>query len=412
MIEEYSSPIYRDKIGIGRSNLLYATQKQLQKTVNLLYTFISNIRAVINAKSGKRLYKFDQKEMNRQKTDQLFRKEATITEFRKITGDDRGCRFTKYRKGFTILGGSKMLGGSPGVAMDDGLEDRGAGGTGFERGAANRPTIKRKRKPKEIPKKRDISITINCALDPTCPNQKACEEYIESPFFETRMLCEPRKNMEHIIREIRKIWSDDIPRIALRIIEVINPLIELYKFTDLPAITILEYIYANTEEDKQALVGEKYMDSVFYNKAIEYIFTEEFFDKAMSEEIEWSIYDSFTDPEMSEEEIEEIQEHINNMASRYHADYVIVEEVYGEYSGGYLNSLIPIYISETIIQKPLMSDQARGAVTAYMGTDEHYTAEYIENIVTKSWPIDEKGFRRRTGGSMYEHYHYEDPELY
>ena len=154
------------------------------------------------------------------------------------------------------------------------------------------------------------------------------------------------------------------------------------------------------------------MDSAFYNKAIEYIFTEEFFDKAMSEQIEWSEFDSFSDPEMSEEQIEEIQEHINNMAARYNPEYVVVEEVYGEYSAGYLNSLIPIYISETIIQKPLMSPHARTAVTEYMASDEHYTAEYIENIITKSWPIDEAGFRKRTGGSMYAYYHYEDADLY
>jgi hypothetical protein len=131
----------------------------------------------------------------------------------------------------------------------------------------------------------------------------------------------------------------------------------------------------------------------------------------MSEEIEWDHYDSFTDPEMTEEEIQEIQEHINNMASRYNPDYLIIEEVYGKYSGGYLNSLIPIYISESIIQKPLMSDEARAAVTAYMTTDEHYTPEYIENIRTNSWPIDESGFRRRTASSMYEHYNYHDEEL-
>ena len=132
----------------------------------------------------------------------------------------------------------------------------------------------------------------------------------------------------------------------------------------------------------------------------------------MSEEIDWSIYDSFTDPEMSEEKIEEIQEHINNMASRYNPDYVIIEEIYGEYSGGYLNSLIPIYISESIIQKPLMSDEVRAAVTTYMSTDEHYTPEYIENIRTQAWPIDEAGFRRRTNESIYKHYAYEDEELY
>ena len=400
MIEDYSSPIYRDKIGIGRSNLLYATQKQIQKTINLLTTFITNIKAIINTKSGRRVYKFDQKEISRGKKEQLFRKEATITEFRKITGDDRGCRFTKYGKGYTILGGSER------VEMEDN-GDRGAGGTGFERGAANRPTPK-KRKPKQT----DLTITINCALDPTCPNQKACEDYIKSPLFETRILCEPRVNMEHIVREIRKTWGEDIPPIALRIIRVILPLIELYKFTDLPAITILDYIYANTEEDKEALVGENFMDSVFYDKAIEYIFTEEFFDKAMSERIDWSAYDSFTDPEMSEEEIEQIQEHINNMAARYNPDYVIIEESYDEYSGGYLNSLIPIYISESIIQKPLMSDEVRTAVTAYMATDEHYTPEYIENIRTRSWPIDEAGFRRRTNESIYEYYSYEDEELY
>lgn len=418
MIEDYSSPIYRDKIGIGRSNLLYATQKQIQKTINLLSTFISNIKAIINTKSGRRVYKFDQKEMNRTKKEQLFRKEATITEFRKITGDDRGCRFTKYGKGYTVLGGNgaiekNIIGGSA-VAMEDDVEvytgDRGAGGTGFERGAANRPKPI-KRKPNQNPKQTDISITINCALDPTCPNQKACEEYIRSQLFETRILCEPRENMEHIIRKIHQTW-DDMPSIALQIIRVILPLIQLYKFTDLPALTILEYIYANTEEDKEALVGDKFMDSLFYDKAIEYIFTEEFFDKAMSERIDWSAYDSFTDPKMSEEEIEEIQEHINNMAARYNPDYVIIEESYDEYSGGYLNSLIPIYISESIIQKPLMSDEVRAAVTAYMATDEHYTPEYIENIRTQSWPIDEAGFRRRTNESIYEHYAYEDEELY
>jgi hypothetical protein len=193
---------------------------------------------------------------------------------------------------------------------------------------------------------------------------------------------------------------------------VILPLIHLYEFTDLPALTILEYIYANTEEEKEALVGEKFMDSLFYDKAIEYIFTEEFFDKAMSEEIEWSEYDSFTDPDMSEEEIQEIQEHINNMAARYNPDYIMIEEAYGEYSGGYLNSLIPIYISESIIQKPLMSDEVRADVTAYMAMYEYYTPEYIENIITKSWPIDEAGFRRRTGATIYEHYAYEDEELY
>ena len=402
-IEEYSSPIYRDKIGIGRSNLLYATQKQIQKTINLLSTFISNIKAIINTKSGRKVYNFVQKEMNRTKNEQLFRKEATVTEFRKITGDDRGCRFTKYGKGYTILGGN-IIGGSA-VAMEDN-GDRGAGGTGFERGAANRRTLR----PKQNPKQTDLTIIINCALDPTCPNQKACEDYIKSPLFETRILCEPRVNMEHIVREIRKTWGD-MP-IALRIIRVILPLIDLYKFTDLPASTILQYVYANTEEDKEALVGEKFMDSVFYDKAIEYIFTEEFFDKAMSERIDWSVYDSFTDPEMSEEEIEQIQEHINNMAARYNPDYIIIEEAYGEYSGGYLNSLIPIYISESIIQKPLMSDEVRAAVTAYMVTDDYYTPEYIENIRTKSWPIDETGFRRRTGSSMYQHYSYEDEELY
>ena len=403
MIEDYSSPIYRDKIGIGRSNLLYATQKELQKTINLLYTFMTNIKAIINAKTGRRVYKFDQKEVSRGKKEQLFRKEATIKEFRKITGDDRGCRFTKHGKGYIILGGSI------GAMEDDG--NRGAGGTGFEKGAANRPKP-RKRKTKQSPKQTDLTITINCALDPTCPNQKECEDYIKSPLFERRILCEPRENMEHIVRKIRQTWGDDIPPIALRIIRVILPLIELYEFTDLPALTILQYIYANTEEDKEALVGEKFMDSSFYHKAIEYIFTEEFLDKSMSEEIVWSDYDSFTDPEMTEEEIQEIQNQINNMGEIYNSEYVIIEETYGEYSGGYLNSLIPIYISESIIQKPLMSDEARTAVTAYMATDEHYTPEYIENIRTKSWPMDEAGFRRRTGTSMYQHYAYEDEELY
>ena len=59
-----------------------------------------------------------------------------------------------------------------------------------------------------------------------------------------------------------------------------------------------------------------------------------------------------------------------------------------------------------------MSDNARAAVTAYIATDEHYTPEYIENIRTKSWPIDETGFRRRTAFSIYEHYAYENAELY
>jgi hypothetical protein len=59
-----------------------------------------------------------------------------------------------------------------------------------------------------------------------------------------------------------------------------------------------------------------------------------------------------------------------------------------------------------------MSDEVRAAVTAYMITDEYYTPEYIENIRTKAWPIDEDGFRKRTGASMYEHYEYEDEELY
>jgi hypothetical protein len=201
-----------------------------------------------------------------------------------------------------------------------------------------------------------------------------------------------------------------IPAIPLKIIRVILPLIELFEFTDLPALTILEYIFANTEEEKDELVGEKFMDSSFYNKAIEYIFTEEFFDKAMTEDIDWDVYNSFTDPEMTEEEIEEIQEHINDMGRRHNPEYVIIEEVYGEYSGGYLNSLIPIYISETIIQKPLMSDGTRTAVTAFI--EGNYTPEYIEKIRTMSWPIDEEGFRRRTGGSMYEHYAYEDADLY
>uniref|UniRef100_A0A6C0D3Q0 Uncharacterized protein n=1 Tax=viral metagenome TaxID=1070528 RepID=A0A6C0D3Q0_9ZZZZ len=448
-IEDYSSPIYRDAIGVGRSNLLYATQKQLQNTVNLLSTFISNIKAVINAKLGRRIYTFNQKEVNRGKIEKLFRKEASIVEFRKITGDDRGCRFTKYGKGYRMFGGSgHMIGGSAAekarlkeerkarkaekkrvkqekiAAKENGgaggwaenEEEGDAGHRMEENGTAMRPTPKpRKRKPKQPPKQTDIIMAINSALDPSSPNQKACEDYIRSPSFESRMLCEPRQNMEYIVTEINKTWGDDIPNLALRIVRVINPLLDLFEFTDLPALTILEYIYTSTQEEKEALVGEKFVDSIFFDKAVEYIFTEEFFDKALNEDIDWAQFDSFSDEGMSEEEIkqfEEIQEHIHNMASRYHPDYVIVEEVYGEYSGGYLNSLIPIYISETIIQKPLMSDEARAAVSAYMATDEYYTPEYIENIRTKSWPIDEGGFRRRTGGSMYEYYAYEDPDLY
>jgi hypothetical protein len=71
---------------------------------------------------------------------------------------------------------------------------------------------------------------------------------------------------------------------------------------------------------------------------------------------------------------------------------------------------VPIYISETIIQKPLMRDETRAAVSAFI--EENYTPNYIEKIRTQSWPIDELGFRRRTGGSMYEYYAYEDAELY
>ena len=43
---------------------------------------------------------------------------------------------------------------------------------------------------------------------------------------------------------------------------------------------------------------------------------------------------------------------------------------------------------------------------------ENRPPEYIEKIRTQSWPIDEEGFRRRTATSMYEHYAYEDAELY
>jgi hypothetical protein len=421
-IEDYSSPIYRDKVGIGHSNTFYKIQIILQKTINLLYTFISNIKAVINRKSGRREYIINQRVVNRGKIQQLFVKEATLPEFRQVTGDDKGCRFNKKKGGFSMAGGSKNINQTGGSGIERLLlerlrqengadENRGAGGRRFERGAANRPRPReQKRKRNEKVKYIDLTTIINCALDPRCPNQKLGEEYINSPNFERRVLCEPRENLEEIVRVMRQTEvGGRIPHIPLKIIRIILPLIEMFEFTDLPALTILEYIYANTEEDKEELVGEKFMDSSFYDKAIEYIFTEEFFDKAMREEIDWSNFDSFTDPEMSEEEIEEIQEHINDMAQRYNPEYVIIEEVYGEYSGGYLNSLIPIYISETIIGKSLMSDETRAAVNVFI--EDNYTTEYIEKIRTYSWPIDEEGFRRRTTGSMYEHYAYENEEL-
>jgi hypothetical protein len=411
-IEDYSCPIYRDKVGIGHANTFYKIQTIIQKTINLLYTFISNIKSTINRKSGRREYPINERVVNRGKIQQLFVKEATITEFRKVTGDDKGCRFNKKQGGFTMAGGSKTInhifGGS---AMANPYRQRRHLRQGNGAGAANEKTNRRpkerKRKRKEIQKGNDITIIINCALDATCPNQKLSEDYINTIFFERRLMCEPRENLEEIVRVMRQ---QEVVGIRLKIVRLILPLIELFEFTDLPALTILEYIYANTEEDKEAIVGEKFMDSSFYHKGIEYIFTEEFFDKAMSEEIVWSNYDSFTDPEMSEEENEEIQEHINDMAARYNPEYVIIEEVYGEYSGGYLNSLVPIYISETIIQKPLMTDETRVAVTAFI--EGNYTPEYIEKIRTESWPMDEAGFRERTSTSIYEHYSYEDAELY
>lgn len=408
-IEDYSSPIYRDKVGVGHSNTFYKIQIILQKTINLLYTFISNIKAVINRKAGRREYQINQRVVNRGKIQQLFVKEATLPEFRKVTGDYKGCRFNKQKGGFTMAGGSgkailgSMLGGS---AQRTRQRNGGGGGAG----AAERPR-ERKRKKNEIQKGIDLRGIIMSALDPTSPDQKLGEDYINSQHFEGRVMCEPRANLEEIVRVMRQTEiGGRIPAIPLRIIRVILPLIELFEFTDLPASIILQYIYANTEQEKEDLVGEKFMDSSFYDKAIEYIFTEEFFDKAMTEEIDWAQYDSFTDPDMSEEEIQEIQEHINDMAHRHNPEYVIIEEVYGEYSGGYLNSLVPIYISETIVGKSLMRDETRDAVTAFI--EGNYTPEYIENIRTLSWPIDEEGFRRRTGSSMYEHYAYEDAELY
>ena len=407
-IEDYSSPIYRDKVGVGHSNTFYKIQIILQKTINLLFTFITNIKATINRKAGRREYAINQRAVNRGKIQQLFVKEATLPEFRKVTGDDKGCRFNKKREGFTMAGGSgKALGSMLGGSAQRTRERNGGGGGA---GAAERPR-QRKRKKNEIQKGIDLRGIIMSALDPTSPDQKLGEDYINSQHFQGRVMCEPRANLEEIIRVMRETEiGGRIPAIPLRIIRVILPLIQLFEFTDLPASIILQYIYANTEEEKEELVGEKFMDSSFYDKAIEYIFTEEFFDKAMTEEIDWAQYDSFTDPEMSEEEIQEIQEHINDMAHRHNPEYVIIEEVYGEYSGGYLNSLVPIYISETIVGKPLMRDETRDAVTAFI--EGNYTPEYIEKIRTQSWPIDEEGFRRRTGGSMYEHYAYEDAELY
>ena len=43
------------------------------------------------------------------------------------------------------------------------------------------------------------------------------------------------------------------------------------------------------------------------------------------------------------EDNEEIHEHIKNLRQHYEVDDIIIEEVYGEYSGGYLNSLITSY---------------------------------------------------------------------
>ena len=459
-IEDYSSPIYRDKIGIGHANVFYKIQKILQKTINLLYTFMTNIKVSINRKTGRREYQINQKNVNRGKIQQLFVKEATISEFRKVTGDDRGCRFIKKNDGFHMFEGGSIVGGSivGGSGMERALlqqtrkerkaikaalkkerretklrQGNGAGAYedgGLDRGAANRPRPKeRKRKMKEIQKGNDISITINCALDPTCPNQRACIDYIESEYFERRLICEPRENLEEIVRVMRQGYLQGT---RLIIIRAVLQLIELFEFTDLPALTILLYIHAPPEQ-RDDFVDEKFWGPQFYSKAIEYIFTEEFFDKAMDEEIDWEQFPEFSindadwdkfpellNPELTAEEIEVIKMEIvqniryrmDDMKENKNSDYVIIEEVYGEYSGGYLSSLIPIYISETIIQKPLMSDGTRAAVSAFLEGNEYYTEEYIEKIRIHSWPIDEAGFRKRTGASMYEHYAYEDEELY
>jgi hypothetical protein len=155
-------------------------------------------------------------------------------------------------------------------------------------------------------------------------------------------------------------------------------------------------------------IDPKFLTEDMYHKGINFIHTEEFFDR-VKEEVEsgwnsWPLRIEHTRPEM-----DEVYEHIEHLGMMCISQIPVLEEVHGQYSAGYLNTLIPMYIADTIVDKHRIPEGLREIVETYMNTK--YSPELIEQIKLFAYPINIDGYRENVGEDP-DYYTYEDPQDY
>ena len=104
-------------------------------------------------------------------------------------------------------------------------------------------------------------------------------------------------------------------------------------------------------------------------------------------------------------------EHIQNLKKLIENENMpIIEEIYRNYSTGYLTTLIPLYIADTIVDKRRIPEEMIEIVESYIR--ENYSPELIENIKETVYPINMDKYRENIGRENAEHYMYEEPQEY
>ena len=107
---------------------------------------------------------------------------------------------------------------------------------------------------------------------------------------------------------------------------------------------------------------------------------------------------------------DKLYEHIENLKEMYESqNRPVLEEVYRQYSGCYLTTLIPLYIADTIVDKHRIPDGLKQIVGEFIA--EKYRPELIEKIKVSAYPINMERYREEMGGDP-DYYRYEDPQDY
>jgi hypothetical protein len=263
-----------------------------------------------------------------------------------------------------------------------------------------------KKKPKYFS---DISVPINAALTPTNRYYAQYIEYIMSPYFYERMKYESKENLAAILGFIPQVQGDHKP-VVDRLLAIVTEHMNYIEFTELPATTILNIVYTKDGTG----VDPKFVDPELISKGIDFVYTEEFLDKVKREHVVWPEKIETNSQNMNNELVilhkDKLYEHIENLKEMYDSqNRPVLEEVYRQYSGCYLTTLIPLYIADTIVDKHRIPEGLKQIVGEFIA--EKYTPELIEKIKVSAHPINMERYREEIGGDP-DYYRYEDPQDY